>query len=417
MMREESASGGAEITAVQPGEPGAAQARAGRPLRVVHALKHGKRGNGSVHVAVDLACSQSDAGHQVWFAAAPGSYDDLMREHGVHVVVQPELTSARSFARGASGLLALVRSIDADVIHAHMMSSAATAWAVSRVTGATTVTTLHNSFDRHWWLMRAGKVMVAVSEAERALLRDRGVPPRKVRVVLNGAIGSAREELPPDDVGPLQRPGIIAVSGLHGRKGVDDLIRAFALVSDDFPQWHLNVVGWGPDREALEAQVADAGLAGSVHFLGPSLTPWVQLEQSEIFASAALDEPFGLNVAEARAAGCAIVATSVGGVPEILEHGRAGQLVPPHDAAAMAAALRNLMSDPAELARARHRSASGTEWLAASRMAADYEAVYREVIPSRRARSLAAPPRTVHRGAARRTRRAAQRVKEADSTL
>ncbi|MFW2513777.1 glycosyltransferase [Demequina sp. SO4-13] len=414
-MRKRTVPGGAKAGGAQAAPADAAGMRSERPLRVIHALKHGKRGNGSVHVAVDLACCQADSGMDVWFAAAPGAYDELLRGHGVRVVEQPEPTSVASFTQAVSRLLSLVRETDADVIHAHMMSSAVAAWAVSRVTSVTTVTTVHNSFDAHWWLMRAGKVMVAVSEAERALLIERGVPERKLRVVLNGTIGSAREELPPDDLGLLRRPGIVAVSGLHGRKGVHDLIRAFELVAGDYPQWHLNIVGWGPDRDVLEAQAGAAGLTDSVHFLGPSLTPWVQLEQSEIFASAALAEPFGLNVSEARAAGCAVVATAVGGVPEILEHGAAGRLVPPGDPDAMAAALRSLMADPTELARARSESARGTAWLATSRAAAEYAAVYREAVPRRRIRRLARPATTVHRDVAdRRKRPIGTRAREGD---
>lgn len=378
---------------------GAPAGQAGRPLRVIHALKHGKRGNGSVHIAVDLACAQADSGLEVWFAAGTGSYDDLLTSHGVRVVAHPEPSSLTAFARGVAALLSLVRSVGADIVHAHMMSSSAAAWLVTRVTGVTLVTTLHNSFDSHWWLMRAGKVMVAVSNAEHALLMGRGVRRGKVRVVRNGTVGSAREKLPADDLGVLARPGIIAVSGLHGRKGVDDLIRAFAIVVAEFPHWHLNIVGWGPDRDSLEAQVEAEGLRDSVHFLGPSMTPWVQLEQAEIFASASVAEPFGLNVAEARAAGCAIVVTAVGGVPEVVDHGRAGLLVPPSDPVAMAAALRSLMADPAELARWRQRATVGTQWLAISRVAAEYEAVYREALPARRERTLARAVGNVHREA------------------
>jgi glycosyltransferase involved in cell wall biosynthesis len=200
-----------------------------------------------------------------------------------------------------------------------------------------------------------------------------------VVTVLNGVDGSPREALEGEQLGPLARPCVITLSGLHRRKGIADVIAAFAEVLAEFPDWHLNIVGSGPDREELEKSVADRGLAGSIHFLGSTLTPRSLLEEAEVFATGSLADPCPLSVGEARAAACAIVATSVGGIPELLDHGRAGQLVPPSDPAAMAAAFRVVMSDPAALASWRARSKEGAEYLTVDRMAADYVRVYESV--------------------------------------
>ncbi|GAB3196481.1 glycosyltransferase [Geodermatophilus arenarius] len=346
----------------------------------MHVLKHAVRGNGHVHVAVDLACAQADAGHDVTFASARGSYDDLLREHGVRVVDVPEATGGPAAVRSGWALLRLAHRTRPEIMHAHMMSSAVLAYPVAKVTGAVLVTTVHNSFDAHSNLMRLGKVVVAVSEAERQALITKGFPPRKVVAVLNGAARSPRESLPLDDIGPLARPCVLSLSGIHPRKAVGDIISAFAEVHPEFPDWHLNVVGWGPEREALEARVADLSLTDSVHFMGSTLTPKPLLEAADVFASASLADPCPLTTTEARAAGCAIVATSVGGVPEVLDRGRAGQLVPPQDPPAMAAAFRRLMGDPAELAAWQDRARKGSEYLTVERVAADYEQVYRSVL-------------------------------------
>jgi glycosyltransferase involved in cell wall biosynthesis len=350
-------------------------------VKIMHMLKHGVRGNGHVHVAVDLACSQADAGHEVVFACAEdGSYEELLRSHGVEVAMVPAAGGVGGALTSARALLTLCRRTRPDVLHAHMMSSAVLGRAVSAMTRIPMITTVHNSFEPHSVLMRLGRVVVAVSEAERRLLLSRRYPARKVVTVVNGADGSPREALDGEDLGPLKKPCVMVLSGLHPRKAVDDVIAAFALVSAEFPDWHLNVVGWGAERERLEADADRLGLADVVHFLGSTQRPRPLLDTADVFATATLADPCPLAVMEARAAGCAIVATSVGGIPETLEHGRAGQIVPPRDPAAMAEAFRTLMNDPAALASWRARSLDGAEHFTVARMAADYEHVYARVV-------------------------------------
>jgi glycosyltransferase involved in cell wall biosynthesis len=273
-------------------------------------------------------------------------------------------------------LLRVAGVIRPDIMHAHMMSSAVLGYGVARLVGATLVTTMHNSFERHSVLMRLGRVVVAVSEAERRLLLSRGYPDRKVVTVVNGADGSPREAIPADDIGPLVRPAVMTLCGLHPRKAVGDVILAFAKVQPEFPDWHLNIVGWGPDRDRLEYLVAESGVQSSVHFLGSTTAPRPLLAAADIFASASLADPCPLAVAEARAAGCAVVATAVGGVPEVLDHGRAGHLVPPSNPGALAAAFRTLMSNPEVLAAWRARAKQDSEYFTVARMTEDYGRVY-----------------------------------------
>ena len=350
-------------------------------MRIMHVLKHSRRSNGHVHVAVDLACAQAAAGHDVTFAHAHGSYDDLLREHGVTIATVPEAMSSSGALRSGRALLDVARRARPQVMHAHMMSSAVLAYPVSKLVGSPLVTTMHNSFDGHSWLMRLGTVVVAVSQAERQRLIDRGFPARKVMCVLNGVVASPREALPDDPtIGPLARPSVVSLCGLHARKAVGDAIAAFSEARPSAPGWHMHVIGSGPDQDRLEALTRDLGMSDSVHFTGPSLTPWRLLEQADVFVSSSLDEPFGLSIVEARAAGCAVVATAVGGVPEVLEHGRAGQLVPPSAPEVMAGVLRRLMTDSDALACWRARARDNAEYFSVRRMAEDYDAVYRSVL-------------------------------------
>ncbi len=199
-----------------------------------------------------------------------------------------------------------------------MMSSALLAYPVCKARRIPLVTTMHNSFDKHSFLMRLGTVVVAVSEAERSLLLSRGYPPRKVVTIVNGPVDSPREQTAVD-LPSLATPCVMTLSGLHPRKAVGDVITAFGAVAAENPAWHLNIVGSGPQREQLEGWARETGVDERIHFLGASASPRQLLKQAEIFATATLADPCPLTIMEARAAGCAIVGTRVGGIPETLD--------------------------------------------------------------------------------------------------
>lgn len=364
-------------------------------MRILHLLKHASHGNGSVHVAVDLACAQADAGHHVAVASSGGAYDDLLREHGVEVIFLPRAEKMTSTVRSQLDLLRSVRRVRPDVIHAHMMSSAVLGFVASRMFRTPLMTTVHNSFDWHSSLMRLGKTVVAVSDAERRLLISRGFPARKVITVLNGALDSSRERLvdAEENAETMVAPSVATLSGLHRRKGLDVVITAFADVLTDLPDRHLYIIGDGPDRDRLGTMVSELGLSERVHFLGATLAPRPLLEKADVFVTAARAEPCGLAVAEARAAGCAIIASDVGGNPELLDHGQAGQLFPSEDASALARALRQLLADAPLRQRWQSRAADGCEHLTVRRMADDYIAAYEQLVDGRRlgVRRLSAP--------------------------
>lgn len=359
-------------------------------MRIFHLLKHCERGNGHVHVATDLACEQAVRGHDVVFASGGGTYVSLLEGRGVrHRIVEQ---SPRQAFRGLASLLALVGRHRPHVVHAHMMAASAMGYLATRLRGGALVTTVHNSFDRHSGLMRLGDAIAAVSSAERDLLLARGYPSDRVITVYNGPLGSAREVLRADGTLEAPRPCVMTLSGLHGRKRVDDAISAFALVAPRWPDWRLVIVGEGPDETKLRDHAASLGVSDRVVFAGRSLNPASLLRQASIFLCLSEAEPFGLVVAEARAAGCAVVVTRVGGMPEVVEGGKAGILVPVRGVEAAAEALDELMSSPAALAHWRAAALEGSGRFSVGAMADGYDAVYRDAMVRRPA--LERPSRT-----------------------
>lgn len=352
----------------------------GSRMRVVHLIKHCGYANGSVHVAVDLACIQAQAGNEVTVISSGGTFVPLLQQYGVrHLALPHDQNRPLEVLRTAWTVARLVRRQRPHVLHAHMMSSAVVGWIASRYAGVPLVTTVHNSFDPHSVLMRLGDRIVAVSEAERKALLKKRFPESRLVAVLNAPDQSPREAFMDDGrTVPIENPCIVAANALHRRKGVFDLIEACARLFDQAPAWKLYVAGEGPDRAALEAQVHSLGLNGRVIFLGFLPSPRPLMKQADIFVLASYADPCSLAVGEARAAGCAIVGTAVGGTPEMLRFGKAGRLVEPGNVNQLTAALRSLMVDPMERARLRQAALDGASVFHVQRLLQDYAQVYQD---------------------------------------
>src|SRR4029077_5841450 len=124
------------------------------------------------------------------------------------------------------------------------------------------------------------------------------------------------------------------------------LIRAFAQVAATFPAARMVLVGDGPLRAELEATALSLGLSGAVLFAGYQPRPERFLAAMDVFVLPSRAEAMPLVIPEAWAAGLPVVASRVGGIPELIEDGRTGLLVESGDVDGLAARLRQLLADP-----------------------------------------------------------------------
>jgi rhamnosyl/mannosyltransferase len=206
--------------------------------------------------------------------------------------------------------------------------------------------------------------------AERVTIVPLGVDPERFRP------GPARAEQPPT---------VLFVGQLRHYKGVDDLLRALAQLP---PAARLVVAGDGPMRPAWEALSASLGLAERVTFLGlvddAALPGLYQSADLFVLPATTRAEAFGTVLLEAMAAGLPCVTTDVGsGTAYVVQHGVTGLVTPPRDARALAAALNQLLADPAR--RARMGAAGRARVLSTftqDHMLEQVEAIYRAVIKS-----------------------------------
>lgn len=140
---------------------------------------------------------------------------------------------------------------------------------------------------------------------------------------------------------------IISIAELHPRKGLTYLIEAFKKVYETEPKTKLIIVGEGPQRKTLEKLIKKLELVNKIMLIGKHENIAQILKSSNLFVLASVKEAFGLVLLEAMAAGLPIIASNTGGIPEIIENHKSGELVPPQDYNALADKIIEVMNNNA----------------------------------------------------------------------
>ncbi|HEU4928899.1 MAG TPA: glycosyltransferase family 4 protein, partial [Candidatus Krumholzibacteria bacterium] len=203
-------------------------------------------------------------------------------------------------------------------------------------------------------LLRRMDGHIAVAEIQkRRLVEVEGLREENVRVIYNGVDTIAFRSATPVERSVTRRAlgladddvVLIAVGSLKPIKGVDVLLHAMAPLVRKQPRLRLVVVGDGPDRSALESLARELSMADRVSFLGLRADVDVVLRAADALVLPSRTEALPTVLLEAMASGLPVVATRVGGVPEIVEEGRSGLMVPPEDASALGSVLARVATD------------------------------------------------------------------------
>lgn len=204
-----------------------------------------------------------------------------------------------------------------------------------------------------WGLWRARAVIVLTAAA--AGLAD--VPADRMHVIPSGVDLAVHGRDEPDPLPAIGHPRVVFVGRLAPQKAVATLVRAAASLRHRAAQ--VVLVGDGPDRRRLERMSARLGLGACVHFIGFLPRPVIPavLRHADVLVLASRYEELGSVLLEGLASSVPIVASRVGGIPEVVHDGRTGVLVPPEDPAALAEAIDRVLGEPA-LARSMRSAAS-----------------------------------------------------------
>jgi glycosyltransferase involved in cell wall biosynthesis len=322
-----------------------------RPRLILHLLATaGREGTGVARLVATLARGLDPAGYAIeaWFLERDGPLVDDLRQAGARARFVPFTGVA-----DPGGALRFARALAAAspaLVHQHAGGPAVRA-VLRLATRAPIVAHLHGRVaersgssrsDRPgpglpgWLALTPARVLAPGADATIATSRAVAALAPGARVVYPGV------PIPPPRQPPTNDRPIVGYAGrLVTLKGVDVLLRAAATL----PGLRVEVAGDGPERSRLEAIDPSATFLGWQPRLDDLLARW------DLFALPSREEAFGIAALEAMAAGRPVVATRVGGLPELIDDGLTGLLVPPDDPPALAAALASLAADPARRAR------------------------------------------------------------------
>jgi glycosyltransferase involved in cell wall biosynthesis len=293
----------------------------------------------------------------------------------------------------------IITDVKPDVVHAHdAMGVALAAMALqmpSHPTPAPLVVASRrvdfhlkrHAFSR--WKYRQVDAFIAASNVIAGMLAADGVPPEKIATVHDGVNLGWIDKQPVVDARatfwlPHGAPVIGNVAALVPHKGQKHLVAAAAKVHREEPDARLLIVGEGELRDPLERQIKDLGLERHVYLTGFRSDALGLMKAFDLFAMSSVTEGLGSAVLEAMACRRAVVGTRAGGIPEVVVDGTTGLLVPPHDDAALAAAIVRLLRDErlrtslGEAGRARVEAEFSAE-----RMVAKTVAVYERFLAAR----------------------------------
>jgi glycosyltransferase involved in cell wall biosynthesis len=366
--------------------------------RLLHVVKVAGISGAENHLLL-LLPELRERGHDVRVAmlheGEPGAAEFAARLRDAGVPVAALRFRAASSPAVLARLVRLARRYEPEILHTHLVHAdflGLTAGRLARVPVLASTKHGFNAFrDRRVFAVADRRVAaladlhIAISAGLARYLAEReGLDEARFEIVHYGIDAG-----PPPP--PLPgAPRLAVVGRLVPIKGHETLLEAFAAARGRVPGLTLDVAGDGPLDGELRRLVDRRGLAGAVTSLGRVAPPLPVLERAEVVVVPSLGEGFGMVALEAMERGRPVVASAVGGLPEIVEDGRTGLLVPPQDADALAVALVDLATDPA---RAAALGAAGrtraVEAFTQARCTQRTEELYREALaaaPGRRAR-------------------------------
>lgn len=323
---------------------------AGPRLRLLLYITPSGIGGAEVHLLA-LARKLGERGHRVSVVCPKGRpLASRLEAAGLDVRFRRTFGKLDPFTLG--WLSRLVGEEKVQLIHTHLSTASLLGGLAGRRARVPVVSTVHGLNSKTCYTRAS--LVIAVSNAVKRHLVSQGLPSGRIRVIRGGVDLGAFER---DEDGRAFRaqfgisaeaPVLVAAGRLSPEKGHRVVLEATRrlLRKGNFPHLRLLIIGEGDLRRELAAEAGRLGLGRSVIFTGFLLDVVPALRAADVCVLPSLKEGLSLSVVEAMAAGKPVVASRVGGLPEVVLPGETGLLVPPGDPEKLAAALHHLLTQP-----------------------------------------------------------------------
>jgi len=340
-------------------------------MKVLLVITKGTWGGATKYV-YDMARSLHESGIEVAVAYGPkGELTTKLEELSIPQYNIDGLTRDLGFFRelkAYKGILSIIDEFEPDIVHVNSSKGGISALA-AKLRGKKVIFTVHgwafnerrNSIFKfifkvaYFFTIFFSDKTILVSEALKKPIQKWPFA-KKLSVIPNGVRPlkplnktSARKELAvldPTLEEYLQKTWIITVAELHDSKGIDTMLSALTVLREEGAELpHYVVLGEGDERWRLEKLIASYDIGEYVHLVGFVQNASLYMKAGDIFVLPSRTEALGYVLIEAGMAGVPVVASRVGGIPEIIEHNKNGLLVPPGSGAVFAVAILNFLKD------------------------------------------------------------------------
>jgi glycosyltransferase involved in cell wall biosynthesis len=323
-------------------------------MRIVHA-DSARTWRGGQNQVLLTARGMAARGHEIWVACQRGGPLEA-RAREAQLTVRPMAFHGDFSPSALMGLVRLVREAQPDVIHLHDPHAVSAGLAASslapgfrRIASRRVDFPIRGALSR--WKYGACRRVIAASRAIALQLEADGVPPDRIRVVHEGVpdrpAGEGGGRLLEELGVPPGAPVVGNVAALTGHKDHGTLLEAAARVKPRRPEARFVIVGDGELRGELAEKARALGVPDTVLFTGFRDDLDRLIPAFTVFCLSSHMEGLGTSLLDAMAFSRPIVATAAGGIPEVVEDGVTGRVVPPRDPAALADALVDLLGDAA----------------------------------------------------------------------
>jgi len=330
-------------------------------FRIFHLIKGLGRGGAETLLSEGLSFADRDRftyGYG-YFLPWKNALLHSIREKGAEVTCF-ECRHPAAILMSVPRLVKLFRERHIDLVHCHLPLAGVVGRLAARFCGIPVVYTEHNVMERYhpWtrrlnlWTWRQQRCVVAVSEDVKLSIEAHAGNSVPVTVVQNGiAVSSFQTSIQEgSDVRknysiPPEVPIVGTVAVLRKQKDFSTWLQAARLIRDRHPDAHFLIVGDGPVKNEMQLEAQTLGLSGSVHFTGIQEKVMPYLSAMDLYMNSSIFEGLPLALLEAMAMKLPVVATSVGGMPEVIQDQRTGFLVPCRAPEALAQRVSSLLSD------------------------------------------------------------------------